>query len=202
MAPIFFLDNFLGELNFATTIDNLKVIGKGQAEKELISIEKLKDFLIWRQKEFIEKYEGTRHNTDNDNYSSFEAKRDDGKALVAIINTGLLAWDSKASHPWILNIEMKYDGENTNGMPDNKTYKLMSVIEDEVSKELKDFEGYLNIGRQTADSLREVYFACKEFRKPSKVLHKIKNKFAGKIDITYEIYKDKYWQSFDRFITN
>ena len=38
-----------------------------------------------------------------------------------------------------------------------------------IVEELKDFEGYLNIGRQTADSVREIYFACKEFRKPSKV---------------------------------
>ena len=37
--------------------------------KELIPISKLKDFLTWREKEFIEKYEGTRHNTENDSYA-------------------------------------------------------------------------------------------------------------------------------------
>ena len=61
-----FLDNYLGELDFAVTIDNLKVHGKSKNKKELIPIEKLKDFLIWRQKEFIEKYEGTRRNTIDD----------------------------------------------------------------------------------------------------------------------------------------
>ena len=68
--------------------------------------------------------------------------------------------------------------------------------------ELKDSDGYLNIGRQTADSVREVYFACFEFRKPSKVLHTIKKEYQNKIKLDFDIYKDKYWQSFNRFIHN
>jgi hypothetical protein len=197
-----FLDNFLGELNFATTIDSVNVIGKNYTQKELIKIEKLKDFLTWREKEFVEKYEGVRHNTEKDNYSALEATLENGKPLVAIINSDLLAWDSKASHPWILNIEIKYNGENKNGMPDNNTYKLMDKIEDDILLTLKDYDGYLNVGRQTADGVREIYFACKDFRKPSLVLHDIKTKYAGKIDIGYDIYKDKYWSSFERFMRN
>ncbi len=194
-----FLDNFIGELNFAGTIDNITVTGVANAPGELIKIEKLKDFLTWREKEFVEKYEGVRHDTEHDNYSMLEAKLESGRGLVAMINTDLLEWDGKASHPWILNIEMKYNGENNNGMPDDDTYKLMGAIEYEMLLALKDYEGNLNIGRQTADGLREVYFACKDFRKPSKVLHKIQTQYADKIEITYEIYKDKYWQSFERF---
>jgi len=197
-----FLDNYLGELNFATTIDNLTVIGKNEAQKELVPIDKLKDFLIWREKEFIEKYEGTRHNTDNDNYSMLRAELDNGNPLLAIINTDLLEWDSKASHPWILNLEIKFDGENNNGMPDEETYKLLDEIEEEVLKELKDSDGYLNIGRQTADNVREIYFACKDFRKASKVLYQIEQKYSIRLDLTYDIYKDKYWQSFNRFLNN
>jgi hypothetical protein len=195
-----FLDNFLGELNFATTIDNLTVIGRESAGKELIPIEKLKAYLIWREKEFIEKYEGLRHNTENDSYSMLKAELSNGNALIAVINTDLLEWDSKASHPWILNIEIKYDGENNKGMPDDKTFKLLDKIENDILNELKDFDGYLNIGRQTADSIREIYFACRDFRKPSLVLHAVQQKYAGKLDISYDIYKDKYWQSFNRFI--
>ena len=197
-----FLDNYLGELDFATTIDNLNIVGKDEAQKELVPIEKLKDFLIWRQKEFIEKYEGLKHNTQNDNYSILEAELKNGNKLFAVINRDLLEWDSKASHPWILNIEIKYDGENNNGLPDNKTYKLLDEIENRILDELKDFEGYLNIGRQTADNMREIYFACKDFRKPSKVLAKVQDNYYNKIDINFDIYKDKYWQSFNRFNSN
>lgn len=195
-----FLDNYLGELNFATTIDNLDFKPIEQAEKELIPIEKLKQYLTWRQKEFIEKYEGTRHNTENDNYSGLEAELKNGRHLVAVINSDLLEWDSKASHPWVMVVEIKYDGEATNGMPGQETFDLLNQIEDELTEELKDFEGYLNIGRQTADNLREIYFACKDFRKPSKLAYEIQTRYAGKADFSYDIYMDKYWRTFNRFM--
>ncbi|WP_074407382.1 DUF695 domain-containing protein [Aquimarina megaterium] len=197
-----FLDNYLGELNSVTTIDNLKVISKNEAEKELVPISKLKDFLIWREKEFIEKYKGLRHNTNNDNYSSLEATLENGLPLLAIVNSDLLNWDRKASHPWIAVIEIKYEGKNNNGMPNEKEYQLLNEIEDKIMTELKDSDGYLNIGRQTADSVREIYLACIDFRLPSKVLHKIDKEYQNQLKIEFDIYKDKYWQSFSRFMTN
>jgi len=197
-----FLDNYLGELDFVTTIDNLKVTGKSEAQKESIPIEKLKAFLAWRKKEFIEKYEGVRRDTENDNYSVLEAELKSGNMLLAVINTDLLNWDSKASHPWILNVEIKYDGSNNNGMPHEETYQLLDEIEIKITDELKDCDGYLNVGRQTAENVREIYFACKDFRKPSKVLHEIQNNYLKAIELSYDIYIDKYWQSFNRFVHN
>ena len=67
---------------------------------------------------------------------------------------------------WVAVAELKYDGSNNNGMPDNETYELLNDIENEIMSELKDFDGYLNIGRQTARGAREIYFACRDFRKP------------------------------------
>lgn len=197
-----FLDNYLGELNFINMIDNLKVVGKESAEKPLIPIEKIKDFLIWRQKEFVEKYEGVRRNTENDSYSLLEAELKGGDALIAAINTELLNWDSKASHPWISTVEIQYAGASNNGMPDPATYSLLEQIEEEIMQDLKDFEGYLNIGRQTAKNVREIYFACRDFRKPSKVFNAAEQKYSDKLEFTYDIYKDKYWRSFDRFSNN
>jgi hypothetical protein len=193
-----FLDNYLGELNSVTTIDNVIVNGKKDAGKELIPIEKLKDFLIWREKEFVEKYEGVLQDTDNAEFSILEAELESGNKLIATINTDILDWENKASHPWQLNIEIKFDGEATNGMPDNETYELLNEFENKILEELKDIDGYLNIGRQTADSVREIYFACKDFRKPSKVLHKLTADHPN-MNIAYDIYKDKYWRSFNRF---
>ena len=46
---------------------------------------------------------------------------------------------------------------------------------------------------------REIYFACKDFRKPSKVFFKTQKENSEKFEIDYDIYKDKYWQSFERF---
>lgn len=194
-----FLDNYLGELDFVVTIDNVTFTGKEEEQNELVPIEKLKDFLIWRQKEFVEKYDGIRYNTENDTYSLLEAELENGNAIIAVINTDLLDWESKASHPWILHIEIAYNGEKTNGMPDDETRKLLEEIEDKILDELKDFEGYLHIGRQTADGLREIFFACKDFRKPSKISNYIQTIYANEIEINYEIFKDKYWQFFNRF---
>lgn len=197
-----FLDNYLGELDFINNIDNLNVISRNQAEKELVPIAKLKDFLTWRQKEFIEKYSGLRYNTENDNYVSLEAELNNGRPLIAIINSTLLDWDSKASHPWILKVKINYDGNNNNGMPDENTYQLLNDFEEQIMVELKDFDGYLNVGRQTADNSREIYFACKDFRKPSKVLYNLTQQYSEKLNLNYDIYKDKYWQSFEQFRSN
>jgi hypothetical protein len=194
-----FLDNFIGELAFVTTIDDISVSAKNASTAELIPIEKLKDFLIWRQKEFVERYEGTRHDTEHDSFSILEAGLDNGNAIVAVINTELLEWDSTASHPWIVAIEMKYDGVNNSGMPDKDTQQLLESIENELLEELKDFDGYLNIGRQTGDNQRKIYFACRDFRKPSIVLHQKALDYANRIKLDYDIYKDKYWRSLTSF---
>jgi hypothetical protein len=195
-----FLDNYLGEVNFAITIDYMTVEGKDHGNKELIPISKLKDYLTWRQKEFIEKYEGVRRNTENDSYSALEARLKNGNPVIATINTDLLKWDRKASHPWILKIDIKYGNSNNNGMPNKSTYALMDEFENEIRNELKDFDGYLTIGRQTANGVREIYYACKDFRKSSKVASDIAQKYNDRLQITYDFFKDKYWRAFDRFL--
>ena len=193
-----FLDNYLGELDFLINIDTLKIVGPDNAQGELIPIEKLKSYLTWRQKEFVEKHEGVRYDTDNDSYSMLEATLKSGNKLLAIVNVELLKWDSKASHPWMATLILKYEDDG-NGMPDKADYELLNAIEDEIVNELKDFDGYLNIGRQTADGEREIYFACKDFREPSKKFYAIQQKYANRFEIEYDIYKDKYWTSFKRF---
>ena len=196
-----FLDIFLGELNSVTTIDSVTIIDGKDSQKELVPIEKLKSFLIWREKEFIEKYKGTRHNLEDDSYSILEAEyKKSGNKMVAVINTDVLNWDAKASHPWIAKIKIEYNGDHNNGMPNEETSTMLYDFEDAILPELKDYEGHLYIGRQTGESTREFYFACQDFRHPSKVLDKFKNYFPGGITFSYTIYKDKYWRSFNRFI--
>lgn len=194
------LDNYLGELNAVTSIDRLQILKPEDAEKETIPLKKLKDFLIWREKEFIEKYKGFRHDTENDMYSALNGELENGLPTFAIMNTSILEWDSKASHPWIAIMIFKFNGEENNGMPDSKDYELLNTIEDEITALLKDSDGYINIGRETADSVREIYFACHDFRKPSRVFNDIKKKYESKFTVDFEIYKDKYWQTFNKYI--
>lgn len=197
-----FLDNFLGELNFVNQIDNLYIRGKQglPGGTELVPLDKLPAYLLWREKEFIEKYEGTRQVTEEDTYTLLQAEFDDGNKLIAVINTRLLAWDSKASHPWILQVEIGYPGEHNGGMPDPETAAHLEDIEEQLLAALRDEDGYLNIGRQTATNTREIYMACRDFRKPPKVMQALLDAYTGKLEITYSLYKDKYWKSFDRFL--
>lgn len=196
-----FLDNFLGELEFATTIDRLDVVGPDEATKELVPIEKLKAFLIWREKEFVEKYDGLRYNTEDDSYSSLEAKTPEGAPVLATVNRTLLEWDRKASHPWVCILQIKYNGSENNGMPTGEVYHLLNEIEDELTdNQLKDQDGYLNVGRQTVQGTRDVYFACREFRKPSVIFDELSKNHDARVAVSFDIFKDKYWQTFNRFM--
>jgi hypothetical protein len=190
-----FLDNYLGEINFATLIDNITIIGRDRVEKILISVKKLKPFLIWREKEFVEKYEDAKINTEDHKHSVFKGESQNGKPLFAAINTELLAWNNKASHPWMLKFELFYDGSKNDGLPDDRVFELLNTIEDDIISELKAVNGRLNIGRETGENVRIVYFACNEFRESSIIAQQILEKHKRNLNMSYEIYKDKYWQS-------
>lgn len=196
-----FLDNFLGEWYYAAVIDRIKVVAKTEAEQELIPIKKLKSYLVWRQKEFIEKYEDTWFTDDGDtnNYNLYETQVKNETMLVALMNQDLLDWEGKASHPWLFYIEIKYKGQKNNGMPGKRTRKLLDSIEDDLMEQLKPFEGILNIGRETGDNARIIYLACKDFRKPSKIVHELKDGMS-KFEMDFDIYKDKYWKTFNRYM--
>lgn len=198
-GALIFLDSYLGELAFATLVDQVTIVRESEAQQPLVPITKLRDFVTWRQKEFVEKYSGIRHETENDTYASFTAELESGNQLLAIMNTDLLEWDAKASHPWVLVVTIPYDGTQTNGLPNADTYQLLNQLEDELIAVLPDHDGYLNVGRQTADGSREIYFACRYFRKPSKVLYQLQRNYSETLTIEYALYKDKYWRTFERF---
>ncbi|WP_419869757.1 DUF695 domain-containing protein [Chryseobacterium sp. CT-SW4] len=193
-----FLDNYLGELNFATQIDSLGIIGKSEAEKELIPIYKLKDFLQWRETEFIEKYKGVKNTEEKDSFTILNATLASGLPLIAVVNTSLLKWDHKASYPWISVVKIQYNGEKNNGLPEKDDYAAMDAIEEKMINRLNQEEGNLYIGRESAENRREVFFASKGFRQTPKVFNTIMKEHP-EYDISFDLYKDKYWQSFERY---
>lgn len=192
-----FLDNYLGELALAENIDQVSFVPPEEAEKELIPIEKLKGYVLWRQKEFVEKYTEAIYPKE-ESFSIFEANIANGNRLLATINTKLLEWGEKASTPWIVVWVIPFGEEDDNeGLPDEATYSILNDIEDKIIKRLPADEGYLFIGWQTANGVREMFFACREFRKPARVFREMN--INSDLDMDIEIYKDKYWQSFARF---
>ncbi|WP_151797560.1 DUF695 domain-containing protein [Acinetobacter bereziniae] len=198
-AVYIFLDNYLGEYDAITKLDQVSVQSKQDAEKELMPIGNLKNILILKNSEISRLDKVTRSNTDEDEYISLQGETNEGLPLIAVLNSTLLDWDQKASHPWMMIIEISYDGQNSSGMPPAQVYEQLENIEQALLAELKDVDGYLNIGRETGDHLRTMYFACKDFRKPSKVIDQIIEKNHKDFDINVSIFKDKYWRSLNKF---
>lgn len=199
---LLYLDNLLGELNAATLIDNVQVKGPQIAFEELIPMEKLGDFLTWKEKEFVEKYEGTRHNTENDRYTALEGKDSKGLPSIAIINADLLDWDARASHPWMAVITVDYTktkGMINNGMPDDERFGIFNQLQEELGRLLVDSAGYLNLGRETYNGKSEIYYACREFRTISKLIDLTIRSFERRLSCSYTIYKDKYWRTMDKY---
>lgn len=155
--------------------------------------------MLWREKEFIEKYDGMIYDTDADECSLLEARDSNGLPVIAIVNQELLGWDAKASHPWMLTIDISYKGNET-GMPDEVTYARMSEFEEAITEKLQCQKGYLNTGRQTYNNERTIFFACKEFRECSRITSNLIKDYTNKLNISYSIYKDKYWKTMDRFM--
>lgn len=190
-----FLECHLGELAFANTIDRITVIGSPSSQQKLIPIGELNDYLLRCQEQYIKKNQGRRHSTAGDICATALAKSGNGNPLIAVVNTSLLAWEGKASHPWILVVVVNYGGAQHHGLPDNKADVLLNQLDADIQAALPDHEGYLKIARLTGGGKRELYFACQEFRKPSKVLYHLRARYASILNVKYEIDKDKYWHS-------
>jgi hypothetical protein len=194
-----FLDNYLGELNFATSVDELTIVAAAPPGKDVIPIGKLKDYLRWREKEFIEKYEGKRFEVEKDMHAVFEAELKNGKPLVAVMNTDLLEWNAKASHPWMLVVELKYNGSDNNGLPGEQMLNQFERLELDLLMKMEDSQGILYVGRQTGDGSREIFFACNNFRDSVKAAEDVLIKYSHEVECSYDIFKDKYWKTFKKF---
>ena len=191
-----FIENYLGEVKTVTQIDRLSIEHNPKEVIELNPISKLSDYINWREQEFEEKYHGTVHNSDESNYSSLEWKNE-GKAIVGVVNSDLIKWDKKASHPWIMVITIKFDENENNGMPNQEALQTYYQFEDKLRELLPDKEGYVHVAQTTGLGKREIYYANKGFIKPIQLLDKMKNEVNFKYSI--EVFKDKYWQSMKHF---
>ncbi|WP_166335755.1 DUF695 domain-containing protein [Sphingobacterium chungjuense] len=194
-----FLDNYLGELQSITLIDSVTVMGRDSADQELIPITSLQDFLTWRKTEFVEEYESNYASENNDSFSVYKGEIKGGFPLVAYMNTQLLEWENKPSRPYIIRISLEYQSTHADGIPDDETMIALNNLDEALVASLQDGSTYLYIGQQTGDGVREIYFVSKEFRICSKIINELLSEQAGDFIHSYDIYKDKYWQTFERY---
>ena len=194
-----YLDNLLGEWVAVTQIDQLHIIPPSVATQPLLPMADLLPYLQQKHAEWQQAYAHVYHNSDQDDFVSFEGEAENGQLIVGIIDSTLLAWLHKPSHLWMLTLHIAYDGNGLNGMPSKQVYQHMEAFEDAVMAELPEHEGYLNLGRETGDGVRLVYIACKQFVQATRVLERLMPKFSQDMSIEYDLFQDKYWQSLQRF---
>ncbi len=194
-----FLDNYLGELKFVQSIDQIKIIATPEDKSQMIPIEKLVDYINWRETEFVEKYTSSQSYQLHEAYNVLTATLENNQQLVAIINTALLEWDAKASHPWIGIFSITFNANTPNGFPDDAMHTQLEQIEHNICLQLKEKQGVLYLGRQTLNSTRELFFTAKDYVYISKIFYAAKNHFEPQFEIHTDIFKDKYWVTFDKY---
>lgn len=192
-ALYIFLDNYLGEELTMTMIDYLDVRGKESVTEELIPITKLRDYLIYREAEFVEKYDSVIRESDSDNYSILQAGSEEERFII-VINSTFLNWEQKMSYPWVVAVNIKYSG-NEDGLPEKVELGVMEEIEDLIVE-----TGVVHrVARETGANERVLYFGTKDFREASREVFKTINLFTDQYDIQYSIYKDKYWMGLESY---
>ncbi len=188
-----FLDNYLGELETVTLIDYLEVRGEDALTGEEVPLDKLKEYLVYREKEFIEKYNGIKHNSDDDSHVVCQATFE-GSPFFISVNKTLLDWDQKMSYPWIVKVQIPYAGDK-NGLPKDKQFDFMNEVEDMILETNENSSNLLFVVRETGNNKRCIYFVAQDFREASKCVNQALSLYTEKQGISYGIYKDKYWFS-------
>ena len=194
-----YMDNLLGEWVSVTHIDKLDIFNQREATQPLYPMAELAPYLASKHQAWQQAYGEVYYSSDQDEFASFEGETDNGQLIVGIIDSTLLAWPHKPSHPWMLTLRIDYDGSGLNGMPSKHIYQHMEAFEDAVVAALPEHEGYLNLGRETGDDMRLVYFACKQFVQATRVLERLMPQYSQEMDISYDVFQDKYWLSLQRF---
>ena len=192
-----FLENYIGEMECIDLIDSIDIKAMNKTKGDLIPMSKLSSFLKWRHKELIEKYDQVIHIADLDTYTGYESKTKEGETVIASINTKLLNWDHIAAYPWVTVLTLSYDNVS-NGMPSDDDYQLLDTFEERVNRLMAKSQYCLNIGRETGEDKRKILYATKDFRQTVKVMDEVMNS-DSLYRITYDVFKDKYWRSLDRF---
>ncbi|ENV35165.1 DUF695 domain-containing protein [Acinetobacter gerneri] len=198
-AVYIYLDNYLGEYNAIMHIDHVTVCSKQDAEKELMPIDKLKNILTLKNSEISRLNSIQYDHIDSDEYSILEGQTDDDQPLSVMLNSSILEWEHKASHPWMFVMDFTYQGQDYQGMPSEQDYDALEQIDQELYEQLIDKDGYLFLGRETGGNKRTFYYACKDFRKPSKLAAEISSKYKDQFEIETNILKDKYWHTMGKF---
>ena len=195
-----YLENVLGELTVSTTIDFVE-IGAEPKDEELIPISKLPEYLNWRQKEFVEKYEHLQAEYFNEAFSEMEGANQDGKPMTAIIRSDVQYYGSKPAFPWLLHVEIGFDGVK-NGFPSILQLEQLKRIQAAITSILGNCADYHELGSKTFNNCLSIYYYLHDYKLASEALHEYIDKTISAFNISFFISRDKYWQRMEEFYDN
>ncbi len=196
-----FLQNALGELQTATIIDSLDVRGAPAADEEieLIPVTKLHDYLVWREKEFVEKYAHLDAVRPEESWGVLEATAgEEAKPMIAVIDSSFKDWEYRSAYPWLAQLDIEFEA-NENGLPSKKTMEAIQKIEDALLVNLENGPETFLVGHDTHDGIRSIYFYTDDYNEVSRIIHVYLETVAPGFKIVFHVRKDKYWKAMDYF---
>lgn len=116
-AVYIYLDNYLGEYNAIMHIDHVTVCSKQDAEKRVNTNRQIKEYFNFKNSEISRLNSIQYDHIDSDEYSILEGQTDDDQPLSVMLNSSILEWEHKASHPWMFVMDVTYQGQDYQGMP-------------------------------------------------------------------------------------
>lgn len=197
-GSLIFLDNCLGELNTACRIDYFDLVAEGDVDgKDLIPIEKLESYLVWREKEYLQKYEEVSFEIPKENYALLEGSQED-TPVIAVVNQGWADWPYKPIFSWLIRVSIKFEG-NAEGLPNKEQLETIQTLEDKVIDGIDPAKTCV-VGRVTSANTSTIYLYANEYKDCSRTIFGILNTFDTEMEIDYFMSKDKYWAAVERFL--
>jgi hypothetical protein len=193
-----YLENGLGEVNTATKIDNYETGPLPAEDKgiEVIPISKLNEYLNWREKEFVEKYESVPEERP-DTFHLLEAEDKDGKKMLLAVNMECRYWDKKPAYSWLLQVNINYTGDET-GFPFEEQLMAMQTLEEEMFTLLPEDRTIL-AGNKTYDNCKNIYFYVSEYKTTAALLNQFVENKETPYEILFFIRRDKYWRTMEQY---
>jgi hypothetical protein len=193
-----YLENGLGEENTATKIDHYETgpVPAPDSGIEVIPISKLADYLNWREKEFVEKYESFHAQRPEESFTLLEAEDSDGKLMLVTVDAGFKDWPLRPAFPWLFQVDINYKSDDS-GLPANEQMQEIQDIEDQIVGLLTTGSTIYYIGHRTYDNVRNVFFYASEYKNNSTILHRFVETASVNYGILFFVRKDKYWQSME-----
>jgi hypothetical protein len=194
-----YVQNAMGELNTAIQLDHYEIGPEPDDKSLLIPVTKLNDYLNWREKEFIEKYDHAGIEFPEDTYATIEGEDQDGNVMLAIVVSSLEEWPYRPVFCWWVGVQMEYK-EAENGLPDQETLTALQDIEEKLTDLLTAQQYVVYVATKTFKGCRTAHFYAKNYKTPSSLLHPfLKTLDAPGIQLGFFIEKDKYWQHVEEF---